>query len=254
MSKNCLLFGSLVFWLVSAASFAGVGEGQELYDAYCQVCHGGLGEGQTMGKPLNDSAARNLSDEDLIAVITAGRAGTGMAAWGSSFSEQEILDVASYVRILQGGSGLSSVDENAALSDDPAVLTGEQLFNSTAGCASCHSYRDQGGNVGPALDGVASRLGESGLLQALNNPSASIVAGFEAKVVEQQDGSIIRGRYRNESDLAIQIQIADGSRWVTFFKERVKAVRDAEESLMPETFSELGASEQENLLAFLKSL
>jgi len=254
MRMNCLLFGSLVFWLVSAASFAGVGEGQELYDAYCQICHGGLGEGQTMGKPLNDSAARNLSDEDLIAVITGGRAGTGMAAWGSSFSEQEILDVASYVRILQGGSGLSSVDENAGLSDDPAVLAGEQLFNSAAGCASCHSYRDQGGNVGPALDGVASRLGESGLLQALNNPSASIVAGFEAKVVEQQDGSIIRGRYRNESDLAIQILIADGSRWVTFFKERVKAVRDAEESLMPEIFSELGASEQEKLLAFLKSL
>ena len=24
---------------------AGVGEGQELYDAYCQICHGGLGEG-----------------------------------------------------------------------------------------------------------------------------------------------------------------------------------------------------------------
>jgi putative heme-binding domain-containing protein len=254
MKLRILLLGGLSFWLGTTASLAGVGEGQELYDAYCQVCHGGLGEGQTMGKPLNDSAARNLTDQDLIAVITSGRSGTGMAAWGSYFSEQEILDVASYVRVLQGGTGLSTVEENATVSDDPAVLAGEQLFNGSAGCVSCHSYRDEGGNVGPALDGVLARLGDSGLMQALNNPSATISAGYEAKVVEQQDGSIIRGRYRNESALAVQIQSADGSRWVTYFKERVKAISDAEGSLMPETYSGLGAADQENLLAFLKSL
>jgi len=249
-----VLQGALALCLTSTTSLAGVGEGQELYDAYCQVCHGGLGEGQTMGKPLNDSSARNLSDEELIGVITGGRSGTGMAAWGSSFSEQEILDVASYVRVLQGGTGLSTVDESATLSDDPAVLAGEQLFNGTAGCVSCHSYRDQGGNVGPSLDGVGGRLGDDGLLQALNDPSATIASGYEAKIVEQQDGSIVRGRYRNESDLAVQIQSADGSRWVTFFKERVKSISDAGESLMPETFAQLGATEQANLLAFLKSL
>ena len=248
------LVGTLTLLLSSVTVVAGVGEGQEIYDAYCQVCHGGLGEGQTMGKPLTDGVSRNLSDEELIAVITTGRSGTGMAAWGTSFSEQEILDVASYVRVLQGGTGLSTVDDEATVSNDPAVLAGEQLFNNAAGCVTCHSYRDQGGNVGPALDGVASRLGDDGLLRALNNPSADIAAGYEAKIVEQQDGSLIRGRYRNDSELAVQIQSADGSRWVTYFKERVRSISDAEDSLMPETFSELGAADQENLLAFLKSL
>ena len=254
MRTKLSLLLSLCLWLGSFASHAGVSEGQELYDAYCQVCHGGLGEGQTMGKPLNDNVAKNLTDEELIAVVTSGRSGTGMAAWGSSFSEQEILDVASYVRVLQGGTGLSTVDENAVVSNDPAVLAGEQLFNGSAGCVSCHSYRDQGGNVGPALDGVASRLGDNGLLQALTNPSATIAAGYEAKVVEQQDGSVIRGRFRNDSELAVQIQSPDGSRWVTYFKERVKSISDAGESLMPDTYAGLGASEQENLLSFLKSL
>ena len=254
MRMKLSLLGSLLLCLSSFASHAGVSEGQELYDAYCQVCHGGIGEGQTMGKPLNDNVAKNLTDEELIAVITSGRSGTGMAAWGSSFSEQEILDVASYVRVLQGGTGLSTVDENTTVSSDPAVLAGEQLFNGSAGCVSCHSYRDQGGSVGPALDGIVSRLGDDGLLQALSNPSASIASGYEAKVVEQQDGSVIRGRFRNDSELAVQIQSADGSRWVTYFKERVKSVSDAEESLMPEIYSGLGASDQENLLAFLKSL
>lgn len=240
--------------LPAAVVWAGVGEGQELYDAYCQLCHGGLGEGLTMGKPLTDSSARNLADQELIAVITNGRSGTGMAAWGSSLSETEILDVAGYIRVLQGGTGLSGIDSASVASNDPEVLAGEQLFNGEAACATCHSYREQGGSVGLALDGITSRLDNDGLLQALSEPSASIVDGYQAKIVVQQDGTEIRGRYRNDSDLAVQIQSADGRRWVTYFKARVASVSDAEESLMPATFNGLDAAQQQSLLAFLKSL
>jgi len=255
IKKNYLRnFTLLSLCLTSAASIAGVGEGQVLYDAYCQLCHGGIGEGQTMGKPLTDRSAVSLSDDELIAVITSGRSGTGMVAWGSSFSDTELLDVAGYVRVLQGEAGLSTVEENAAASDDPAALAGEQLFNTAVGCVSCHSYRDQGGRVGPALDGVGSRLSQDELLQALVNPSQSIVAGYAAKIVEQSDGTIIRGRFRNDSELAVQIQSADGARWVTYFKDRVNSITDADESLMPNVFANLGAAEQESLLAFLNSL
>ncbi len=233
---------------------AGVGEGQELYDAFCQICHGGLGEGQTMGKPLTDTMANRLTDEELIAVITEGRAGTGMAAWGSSFNETEIFDIATYVRVLQGKPGLSLGNEDSGPSDDPLVLAGAEIFNGEAGCISCHSYDDQGGNVGPSLDGVTARLNEDALLQALVNPSASIAGGFEAKEVVQNDGTVIRGRFRNDSELAVQIQSADGSRWVTYFKDRVQSVSDSAESLMPDVYATLGAEEQQQLLAFLRSL
>jgi putative heme-binding domain-containing protein len=252
LSSNVLLALTLI--LGSNALWAGVGEGQELYDSYCVVCHGGLGEGQTMGKPLTDSNANRLSDEELLAVITSGRSGTGMAAWGDSFSEEEIFDIASYVRTLQGRPGLSLGNADAAPSDDPVILAGEQLFNGAAQCSSCHSYKEQGGNIGPALDEVGSRLSAAALEQALLNPSASIVEGYEAKQVEQQDGSVIRGRYRNDSDLAVQIQSADGRRWVTYFKDRVKLITDVEESLMPDVYASLGASAQQQLLAFLQSL
>jgi putative heme-binding domain-containing protein len=251
----CRSLAGLSFgFAASFSSFAGVGEGQEMYDAYCQVCHGGIGEGQAMGKPLTDNPASRLSDGELIGVITSGRSGTGMAAWGSSFNEQEILDVAGYVRVLQGGTGLAEVDQNASVSDDPAVLAGEALFASSVGCISCHSYRDQGGNVGPNLDGLSTRLNNEQLLQALVNPSQSIVSGYEVKVVEQNDGALIRGRFRNDAELAVQIQSEDGRRWVTYFKDRVKSVTDSTESIMPDVYVTLGASDQEQLLAFLKSL
>ncbi len=246
----------LVLLLVSLSplALAGVGEGQELYNAFCQICHGELGEGQTMGKPLTDSVANRLSDEDLLAVVTDGRAGTGMAAWGGSFSEEELFDIASYVRTLQGRPGLSLGDTDAGISDDPMVLAGEQLFNGSVGCVSCHSYRDQGGSIGPALDGVSSRLIGDSLEQAVLSPSASIASGYEAKVVEQNDGTVIRGRFRNDSELAVQLQSEDGRRWVTYFKDRVKSVSDSTESLMPEVYAGLGADEQQQILAFLKSL
>ena len=48
----------------STAVFAGVSEGQVIFDSFCVVCHGGLGEGETMGKPLVDSAAKNLTDAE----------------------------------------------------------------------------------------------------------------------------------------------------------------------------------------------
>jgi len=240
--------------MVTSRGFAGVGEGQKLYDGYCVVCHGGLGEGQPMGKPLTDAVANRLSDAELIAVISDGRSGTGMAAWSSNLSATEILDIASYIRTLQGKPGLSLADATTGVSDDPQVLAGEQLFNGSAGCATCHTYRDQGGSVGPALDGIASRLADAALQQALLNPSATIVEGYATKIVQQPDGTTVRGRFRNDSERAIQIQSEDGRRWVTFFKDRVTSISDSSESLMPAVFATLGAAEQEQLLAFLKTL
>lgn len=244
----------LAIAMLSFSVNAGVGEGQELYNAYCQLCHGGLGEGQQMGKPLTDSVANRLSDQDLLAVITDGRSGTGMAAWGGSLSETEIFDIGSYIRNLQGKPALNLSEGDSGVIDDPAALAGEQLFNNASGCVVCHSYKDQGGSVGPALDGLSARLDDDALMQALLNPSASIVSGYEVKVVEQNDGTQLRGRFRNDSELAVQIQSEDGSRWVTYFKDRVKSISDSSESLMPDTYASLGAQQQAQLLAFLKSL
>ncbi|PCJ23513.1 MAG: hypothetical protein COA96_11735 [SAR86 cluster bacterium] len=238
----------------SVSVYSGVGEGQELYNAYCQICHGGLGEGQQMGKPLTDSTANRLTDEGLLSVITQGRSGTGMAAWGGSLSDIEIFDVASYIRNLQGKPAMILDDGDSGPSDDPLVLAGEQLFNNSAACVTCHTYGENGGSVGPKLDGLSSRLSDDALLQAVLSPSATIVSGFETKIVEQNDGTQVRGRYRNDSDLAVQIQSEDGRRWVTYFKDRVKSITDSAESLMPDTYASLGAVEQEQLLAFLKSL
>ena len=70
----------------------------------------------------------------------------------------------------------------------------------------------------------------------------------------RSDGTIVVGRFRNESDRALQIQSEDGRRWITFFKDRVSSITNEESSLMPDVFSTLEKTEREEILAFLRAL
>jgi len=72
--------------------------------------------------------------------------------------------------------------------------------------------------------------------------------------VTKSDGTIVVGRFRNESDRALQIQSEDGRRWITFFKDRVSSITNEESSLMPDVFSTLEKTEREEILAFLRAL
>ncbi len=98
-----------------AADAAGVlgdaAKGQPVYKTYCMPCHGekGLGDGPAGAalnpKPRNftDGAyMKGLTDEYMIKVITEGGAAVGktplMAPWKGTLKDQEIKDVAAYVR------------------------------------------------------------------------------------------------------------------------------------------------------------
>ena len=59
----------VLFAVYTGPAIGGVGEGLELYNSYCSVCHGEAGEGQAMGKSLNDRSANSLSDAEVVGVI-----------------------------------------------------------------------------------------------------------------------------------------------------------------------------------------
>ena len=242
--------------LISMASTtvqAGLSEGLVLYQSFCAVCHGAEGEGQAMGKSLVDDGAKSLEPMDLLAVIREGRAGTGMAAWGDSFSAEEILDTANYIRMMQGKLGII-IEPDDPIADDPIALAGRDLFNGSANCISCHTVGEKGGQVGPVLDGLSDRLDAQGILQAVSSPSASIIEGFGVKVIELTDGTTVSGRARNETANTVQIQSADGKRWRTYFKDRVKSISDSDTSLMPNIYAGLSSAQQQQIVAFLNSL
>jgi cytochrome c oxidase cbb3-type subunit 3 len=77
-----------------------VSRGKIVYEKNCQGCHGKTGAGVGGATPnLTDSRRMAaLSDQHLFDVVTKGRPGTGMPAWGSMLTEQDRWNVVSYLR------------------------------------------------------------------------------------------------------------------------------------------------------------
>ncbi len=76
------------------------GRGKVIYEKNCLGCHGKTGAGVGGATPnLTDPKRMTaLSDQHLFDVITSGRPGTGMPAWGTVLTEQDRWNVVSYVR------------------------------------------------------------------------------------------------------------------------------------------------------------
>ena len=96
------LAGVLAFLAAAAAGAQTAGDGktaEENYKATCQPCH--MADGNAALKPMNFADGEwkhGTTVQDLAKVITDGVPGTAMMPFKTRFSEQEILELAKYVR------------------------------------------------------------------------------------------------------------------------------------------------------------
>jgi mono/diheme cytochrome c family protein len=90
-----------------------VQNGKLLYDKYCAACHGTSGKGDGPAavsmRPsprdlTNEEFMQTLSDEYLYEVIAYGGTKVGksplMPGWGNTLSQEDIIDILSYIRTL----------------------------------------------------------------------------------------------------------------------------------------------------------
>ena len=68
----------------------------------------------------------------------------------------------------------------------------------------------KGGDVGPALDGVALRLDREALWQSMVDPSAVIAPGFGIITVTRKDGSAETGAILESNDKGVKLKLPDG--------------------------------------------
>ncbi|MEO5656057.1 MAG: cytochrome c [Nitrospiria bacterium] len=99
------LAGSLLGLWIATGSVRAAGDldrGKILYDKNCRGCHGKTGLGLGGATPnLGDTVRMGAaSDAELFAVVTNGRPGTGMPAWGKVLTEQDRWNVVGYLRTL----------------------------------------------------------------------------------------------------------------------------------------------------------
>lgn len=105
------LFSGLVMALGTQLACADNGDpakGKATYETRCVVCHGAQGKGDgPMGKALKPSPtdftspkSRTKSDTEWTKIIQNGLPSTTMPGYKGQLSEQQILDVLTYIRSL----------------------------------------------------------------------------------------------------------------------------------------------------------
>ena len=98
--------GTTAFAMKDAKGSAEAGE--KVYRSNCLNCHGSKGKGDgpiaaSLTPPpadLSNPKVQDKEDEALLSIIQNGITGTSMPAWKNDLSNQQILDVFTYLRTL----------------------------------------------------------------------------------------------------------------------------------------------------------
>src|SRR6185503_3366675 len=197
-------------------------------------------------KPLNElldkMAAGKLSPDlylELSEAIDSSRA-TDLLARYKTISERLSPNelTAAYSGSLLGGD----------------IGMGERIFfnNPNAQCMKCHAYDDKGGNAGPRLNGIATRLSRQQILEALIAPSSRLSPGYGTVSLELKDGKKLFGILEKENETSITLKI--GGEPLQVIQKSQVATRKDSPSSMPDMKKILSKREIRDVVSFLATL
>ncbi|HET9277039.1 MAG TPA: c-type cytochrome, partial [Flavitalea sp.] len=132
-----------------------------------------------------------------------------------------------------------SIQNIAALPAD--MKKGGAVFMTN--CSNCHKLGNQGKAIGPDLTGIAKKFNKSELLDAIINPSAAIVFGYEPWIVNTQDGQSLYGFLISDNKQTIVIKDILGQNHI-IQKINISSKQKQEKSLMPDPVNN-GLSQQD---------
>jgi putative heme-binding domain-containing protein len=133
----------------------------------------------------------------------------------------------------------------------PDAANGKTVF--TTRCGSCHKLGDKGTSIGPDLTGIGKKFDKTELLDAIVNPSAGIVFGYESWLVNTSEGETLFGFLLSENKRSIVIKDVSGQKHV-IDKKKISSQKKQDKSLMPDPFSNnLTEKDISDVVGFLKS-
>ena len=182
------------------------------------------------------------------------------------FAPELILDVLEAAEGIDHPEVISILDQiNAGFDSDPMakykgalyggnVDRGRNIFfrHEAAQCVRCHSIFEWGGDAGPNLDGVGSRLQPEQIVESLIEPSAQFAPDWGIVSLELEPGEIVTGYLQEESNGSLLIRTVD-QKQITIEKDRITR-RTNIPSSMPSVKNVLTARELRDLVAFLTEL
>ncbi len=156
--------------------------------------------------------------------------------------------------------------EAARSSSDPLARFRECLFGGEAqagraifyervetGCLRCHKIGGSGGDTGPELSGIGSRMNREQILESMVRPNKEIAVGYENVIVTLNSGTTYAGRWKNETERELLL-ISPDIGLIVLSKNQIQK-RQVGPSKMPTDFGNLLLKrELRNLVEFLSTL
>ena len=125
-------------------------------------------------------------------------------------------------------------------------------WNSTAQCTRCHAIFEYGGNVGPNLAGVGSRLSPRELLTSIIRPSAALAPGHEAVLVTLTNEEMLSGIVVSRTPEFLEVKI--GKTETRKISRADIAEVETLPSSMPSPEGKISRREIRDLVAFLATM
>lgn len=163
---------------------------------------------------------------------------------------------AATARAIVAGDGSPLAPHRFALTGGDAEA-GRKIFfeREDVACVRCHQAAASvvGGEVGPKLEGLASRAATDYILESIVTPNAKIAPGFENVMIEKKDGVWVAGMIKSENDTELVINSPEDG-LVTVKRAEVKT-RERGASGMPEGMGQILSRQQlRDLIAYLSTL
>ena len=83
-----------------------------------------------------------------------------------------------------------------ALKEKPPVDSGKIVF--IKNCSPCHTVKNEGGKIGPQLDGVG-QWGAKALAEKVLDPNRNVSEAFKNYTIKLKDGKVMSGLYRRDA-------------------------------------------------------
>jgi len=209
----------------------------------CANCHGPDGD-TVAGIDLGRNVFRRAkTDQDLVQIIRAGVAGTGMPASDMSVAQAE--QIVAYLRSVaatkRSTSGAGNLDR------------GKALFDGKGACAACHRVNGIGSRVGPDLSNVGQLRRAIELETSVIDPGKDIFYTNRTYRVVTKDGQTVTGRLLNLDSFAV-LMIDSKEQLRSFEKSNLRDFGIMDTSPMPSYKDKLSAPELADIVSYLISL
>ena len=143
-----------------------------------------------------------------------------------------------------------SIQEISKLKGDERK--GQAVFDSR--CGSCHKAGNQGRAIGPDLTTIGQKLDKTALLDAIINPGAAIVFGYEPWLINTKDGTSVYGFIVSENPESIVIKDLAGQHH-TIATGKIATKEKQRKTVMPEPVdNELNQQQLADVVKFLLTL